>query len=306
MKPFLPKRILVVGADGLIGRTLVSALDKTGHKVFATSRGEKLSAERIRLDLEDKTDAWSLPENVDVAFLCAAYNSLDLCRREPIKTRWVNVEQTVKLARHLARIGSRVIFLSTNLVYDGATAFARAGQPTCPQTEHGRQKAAAEKQLLKLGNVSAVLRLTKVFGPDMPLLQEWATALRQNKAIHPFNDKVVSPLSLGFVTQILLSLSEKSVSGVLQVSGEKDITYADVAYRLAHRLGMKEILVQPISAKKSEISLEHLPAHTTLATTDSIVDRGMDVPAMGETVDEIIDQNIATLQKKSLPEMMMF
>ncbi len=292
------KRILVVGANSLIGNALVSALNSTGNRVFSTSRREKLSESCSYLDLDQDVSGWPLPEKIDVAFLCAAYNSLDYCHREPLKTRQVNVVHTLKLAQRLVKAGARVIFLSTNLVFDGNTAFVKADAPLCPQTEHGRQKAQAERQLLALGDSITILRLTKVFWPKIELLGQWICALQNNKVIHPFSDKVVSPLPLSFAIQVLCDVVSKPIDGIVQVSGNRDVSYSQLAYRLAQRMGVSEDLVEPIRAQDSKLFLEHLPHNTTLDTTRLNEEFGMKAPDVWSGMDLMIDEKMGALESR--------
>ena len=291
--------ILVVGADGLIGSALSEGLRRWGKTVLETSRRrETLSEGRIFLDLEEDILSLELPGKVTVAFLCATFNSLDYCRREPVKTARMNVDHTVKLAEKLVKAGTCVVFLSTDFVYDGSLPFAKADAPVSAKTEHGRQKAEAERQLLRLGNLISVIRLTKIFGPNMRLFQEWILALQNKKAIHPFSDKTVSPLPLSFAVEVFCRMAQKQIPGITQVSGECDVTYAEIAYRLAGRLGADRNLVAPILARESELFLEHLPRYTTLDTTRLVKELGMKAPEVWSTVDLMIDQNIAALRKK--------
>jgi hypothetical protein len=53
----------------------------------------------------------------------------------------------------------------TNLVFDGSVPCRNAHDAACPVTEYGRQKAEAEKQLLALGNMAAVVRVHEGHGP---------------------------------------------------------------------------------------------------------------------------------------------
>ena len=288
-------QVLIIGADSLIGGALSESLKRSGKNVLGTSRRMEARLEdKIFLDLEQEISFNRLPENISVAFFCAAFNSLEYCRCESVKTTRVNVDQTVKLAERLAQSGTFVVFLSTNLVFDGTVPFVKADAPLCPQTEHGRQKAEAEKRILGLGSLSSVVRLTKIFGPDMRLLQGWIESLQNKKVIHPFSDKVVSPLPLSLVIEVLSRVAEQRPSGIIQVSGERDITYAQLVSRLAEKMGTDLKLVQPIPSQTSRMFLEHLPRYTTLDTTRLVHDLGVKVPNTKTTVDLILDQNLAT------------
>jgi dTDP-4-dehydrorhamnose reductase len=225
-----------------------------------------------------------------VAYLCAAVAALRDCRNEPERTAKVNVRNTVALAKTLAANGTRIVFPSTSLVFDGSHPFARADEPVCPRTEYGRQKAEAERQLLALGELTCIVRLTKVIGPEMPLLKGWVDALQKGEAIHPFSDVVMSPLSLPFVAEVLCRTAESGVSGIVQVSGNTDITYEQAARYVAGRIGAKEDLVQPVESGNSGTNLEFVPSHTTLDTSRLSGVLGLATPDVWPALDFVLTQ----------------
>lgn len=254
--------VLIVGADGTLGIALAESLAADGIPVRETTRRGGNGAGRIFLDLAAHPDSWSLPaQGMASAFLCAASASVEQCRIDPTGTRRVNVVATGELARRLTAQGAFVVFLSTNLVFDGTT-IALPSQPPSPVTEYGRQKADAEKQLLALGENIAIVRLGKVVGPHLPLLDGWMRDLRAGKPIHPFGDMRLAPITVDFAVNVLREVANRRATGVIHASSAGDITYSDAARLIALKLGADEKLVQPISARDANI--EHLPLHTAL------------------------------------------
>ncbi len=293
------ERIIVIGADSLIGNALAETLKRSGRTVLETTRRrELLSENRIFLDLEQDIFSVRFPSNISVAFLCAACDSLEYCHKEPLKTAKINVEAMVRLAEKLIKAGVFVVFFSTNLVYDGAVPCVKVDAPVSAQTEHGRQKAEAERQMLPLGNLMAVLRLTKIFGPETQLLQEWILALKSKKKIQPFRDKVISPLLLSTAVQVSCLMIEKRLSGIVQISSDQDVTYAQIAYRLAHRMRVRQDLVQPVLASESGLFIEHLPRNTTFDTTRLVKELGIRTPKVWSVIDTVIDQNLDIFKRK--------
>ena len=277
---------LVVGADGLIGRALADHLIDAGKSVVETTRQpETTSQRRVFLDLTKDISDWRLPCQVSVAYLCAAVTSLERCRREPEQSAMVNVHNTVALAKVLVASSTFVVFPSTNLVYDGSIPFRKADDPVCPVTAYGRQKAEAERQLLALGNLVSVVRLTKVLRPDMPLIKEWIRALHINKAIHPFSDMVMSPVSLLFAVDVLHRIGEVRPPGIVQVSGERDVTYEQVARYIAQRIGASQDSVQPTTSKEAGVQLNAIPSYTTLDMTRLRTEFRIEPPDVWPTID---------------------
>lgn len=254
---------LVVGADGAIGGALLRQLQGQSIPTIGTTRRITAGTQYLPLDLSSDPSHWMLPKKVDVAFLCAAVTSIERCRQYPDETRLVNVERTLHLAELLLERGAHLVFLSTNQVFDGSRARESADAVPRPLTIYGQQKAEVERELLGSGR-AAIVRLTKVLSPGMKLLHDWKTSLKSGLAIAPFHDMVMSPISLGFTVDVLQRVGTRKPSGIFQVSAEADVSYADVAFRLANRLGKSPDLVRPSSLVQAGLNRDATPRHTTL------------------------------------------
>jgi len=256
--------VLIVGADGTIGRSLVMAFEACGKTVWQTTRNrERVDGKRVFLDLSQDVDHWQMPPvPIRTAILCAAVTSLERCRTDPESSRQVNVVGAVALAKRLIEAETFVAFISSNLVFDGEIPFVKPTDPVNPQTEYGRQKVEAEAQLLLWGEQVAIVRFSKVLSPDMSLFQGWIQDLAARKVIHPFSDMVMAPVSVAFAVKVLLEITKRQVPGVFHVSATQDVSYAVVAYSIAHRLGFDMELVQPISYRES--GLAFAPLSTSL------------------------------------------
>lgn len=254
---------LVVGADGQIGRPLLARLVADGRPAVGTSR--RPDGVGLPLDLAADPGSWQLPERAAVAYLCAAVTSVEACRRDPAGTAAVNVTRTLDLADRLRDRGAHLVFLSTNQVFDGTVPSRREDEPPCPRTEYGRQKAAVERELLGAGGAT-VVRLTKVVPPDWPLVRGWADALGRGEPVEAFRDMVLAPVPLDFVTRVLARAGTARPGGVIHVSGAADITYAELARRVAARVGAPDGLVRETSFADTGLPPEAAPVHTALST----------------------------------------
>lgn len=256
--------ILIVGGDSLIGGHAARRLAGTGLTVHATTRrtdGALRSPDRPFVDLA--AEEWAALDGARyrTAVLCAAVARLADCRRDPAGAAAVNVTGTVALARRLAEQGTRVLFLSTNQIFDGTTAPQRADALPNPVTEYGRQKAAAEAGILALPG-AAVLRLTKIVHPGMALFDGWAADLRAGRPVSPFGDFRFAPVAVELVAETILRLSHlesAEMAGIWQLSAPADITYADAARHIAERLGCDPALVRPVFGSAADALGGDLP-----------------------------------------------
>ena len=277
---------LVVGADGQIGSALGRRLADCGLPVVGTTRRTPAGG-LLRLDLAAPPSEWSLPADIAVCYMCAAVTSVEKCERDPAGTRLVNVGCSLELARRVRDRGGHTIFLSTNQVFDGTVPFRTAAAAPCPRTEYGRQKAEMEAELLARGGAT-VVRLTKVLGPDAALIRGWVNGLLGGRQITAFGDMVLSPVPLGFVAEVLVRAGRTRAVGVVQVSGDRDLSYAEVARRTADRVGAPPDLVRVASYTSLGLPPTMAPAHTTLDTSRLRRDLGLDPPTVGKTLDELI------------------
>ncbi len=257
--------VLVVGGDGMLGAVTASRLAATGVRVICTSR--RGTPGSLPLDLAASSTSWTLPKGLSAAVLCAAVTSTEECRRHPEAARLVNVEATVELAHRLVGTGARVLLLSTNLVFDGTLARTPAEAARCPRTAYGRMKADAEEAILQLGEMATVVRLTKVLSRTLAVVVRWRQALARSETVRPLADLMFAPVSPSLAGNAIAVAVRSNLPGILQVSATADVSYADVASRLASIWGFPADLVRPTTVAEASLVLEHVPRHTTLETT---------------------------------------
>lgn len=256
--------VLVVGADGTIGKALGAAWTAAGATVIETTR--RVSDRKLVLDLAAPISNVELPP-ADVAYLLAAATDLAACERDPAGTGAINATRPIELARRLAARGTHVVFASTNIVFDGTRALRRGDAPISPGCEYGRQKAKVEAALAELGPRAASLRLTKVVGPATGPFAGWIGALRRGETIDAFSDKVCAPVTLQDTAALFQAIGEKKLSGIFQASASRDITYVEAALAIARRIGARAEQVKAVLGRERGVSEIFRPPHTSLDPT---------------------------------------
>lgn len=276
---------LVIGANGLLGRSVSERLGSLGHRVVEASR--RPTAGGLPLDILAIAGSWEPPAGITTAYFCAAVTSQIECRKSFDRAYAVNVTATVSLIRRLVDAGIFVVFPSTNLVFDGSQPHVLADAIPCPRTAYGRMKAEAETRLLALGGVG-VVRLTKVVHDRLPVFAEWREALTQCIAVHPFHDMVFSPLPVRDAVSVLVAMGQNRLHGVIQASAQDDISYAEACRLFSHRLHAAESQVKPVSWRRSDQRPEHVPEHTTLDTSRAQELCGFMPPSAQAAVEDVI------------------
>ena len=261
-------RFLLIGGDSEIARATAAHVRERGSAALSTTRrSDTVGPHRVFLDLVEPLDDWRSPPAISAACIFAAIGNIPDCARDPSGSAFINTIQTVRLADRLVAGGIPALFLSTDKVFDGSRPQMPADTPLCPLTEYGRQKAATEQALnerIAAGAPITILRFAKIVSPGMALLRGWCEALAAGIPVHPFFDLVMAPTPVALAAAAVAGLLAGQQRGIFQLSGPRDVTYAEVAYDLARRLGAPAALVDPVSAHSAGLPPGSTPAHTTL------------------------------------------
>ena len=283
--------LLIVGGDSEIGAATARAMQARGLAVAATTRRrEVVTPDRPLLDLAAPLDDWEPPPGTKAACLCAAVARLAACASDPQGSAHINVVQTLALVEKLLARDIAVLFLSTDKVFNGRTAHQRADAPHSPVCEYGRQKARAEAALMghtARGAPVAILRLAKVVSDGMPLIGGWVRDLSSGKSIRVFNDLALAPTPTDLVCAAIVALLQDRASGIFQLTGPRDITYADIGRFLAAYLDADPALVRETSAATAGLPDGSTPQHTTLDSSRLRAHYGLEVPDVWKVVTRV-------------------
>ena len=133
------RRILIIGHNGQVSRSLREILGAAGHDVIQLGRPE--------IDLSDPNAVADavLASRPDVVVNPAAYTAVDKAEDEPLLTEAINVAGAEAVAKAAAKAGSPIVHFSTDYVFDGHKKSpyveTDATGPTCV---YGRTKLAGE------------------------------------------------------------------------------------------------------------------------------------------------------------------
>lgn len=156
---------LIVGASGLVGGAL--------RRVFPDAVGTYFRNPAAHLTPLDITDAAAVETLVarvrpSVILLPAAQPNVDRCETEAAESERVNVEGTRHVATAAARHGARLVYFSTDYVFDGQAGPYAPDAPTAPIQTYGRHKLAAERVVQATVADHLIARICGVYGyqPD--------------------------------------------------------------------------------------------------------------------------------------------
>jgi dTDP-4-dehydrorhamnose reductase len=258
---------LIIGGDSLLGTGIIKALKSKGLTYEATTRKLKNTSAKVYLDLAEPIESWPQLPDAEIWVVCAAISKLSDCSDNPKLSEFVNVTAVSNLAKLCNKNGNKLIFISTNQVFDGVFGHIPKTTLLNPINTYGRQKQQAEQQIEKPGGDYVILRISKIWESLIPRFKLWHSFLKESRQVSVPMDLRVAPIKLEDFVNAIINLSMGRYQGVYQLSGPVDISYADLAFLYASLGGFDPQLVLPFPGATLGIPLEQVSQYTTLATS---------------------------------------
>lgn len=264
----MDKKFLIIGGTSEIGAALIKYFENKSIGYVATTRQfNSLNKNFIYMDLCDLNLSNINLDEISSVCILSAVARIKACEENFKESYNVNVIGAISLINYFAKRDIHCLFVSTNQVFDGRSAYVSAGAKQSPISVYGKQKTETEKYLLGLmdaGKNIAILRLSKVFSSKTPLLQLWKNNILEGRSIEAFTDMNLAPVSISRVVQIIYALMDNRYSGIMQFSGAKDLSYFEFAERLCNLLNVRRPLIKRSSIRDHDLGIGAAPHNTTL------------------------------------------
>ena len=281
------KKHLIIGGDSLLGEDLYSYLKKDVN-LYKTSRRIKLSKEIIYFDLNEIKSWENLPKDLDIVYFLIGKTSIKECQDDQLNSYNLNVVKTHKLFQYLRYTGCHIIMLSTNQVFNGDIPFSQINNCHNPQNIYAEQKSALEKLIQQKPGYS-VLRISKIID-SLKLLINWKRDLLLKKNIYPFFDLYCAPISVKLVSKFLFEISKQNSGRIYQLSGDKDLSYLDIAMKLAAKLDIVEDLITAKSYNKVFVNQIKPGKYSTLSVKENPI--GFD---QNQNTEDLMDRYLSDI-----------
>jgi dTDP-4-dehydrorhamnose reductase len=276
----MTRRLLILGGSGTLGGPLSLRAEQQGWEVAATylNRPDRIRAGTpVALDLRDKAALVALLRDFQPeAIIHAAVT----------ERSGFGFENTIRIAaRHVARVasetGTRLIALSTDLVFDGTEPLYTETTPPRPSANsvYGHAKADAEREILATCPAALVVRTSLIYDFDRENAQvAWMLrAIERGETVALYTDQMRCPIWAFNLADALLELADTNAAGLLNVVGPESISRHTLGTALLAALGYDPARhvtpaqapdTQPKALPLSIVLAQTLLKRTSLLTVD--------------------------------------
>ena len=240
-------KILVTGSNGFLGSNLVTFFsEKEEYDVLSTSRNVPARNGKSTHFVGDLLNV-SFVEDMfhkirpDVVINTVSLVNVDQCNDDPELARKITVTTAENIAKACAKYSSRLIYISTDHLFDGKNAPYTEKDIPHPVNEYGRSKYQAEQVSQKYVPDSILIR-TNFFGISPAnhtiTFGEWVyNNLRDKKPMTLFVDYYFSPLEVNYLAEALDAIIKSDYSGIINVAGSERCSKYEFGIELARICG---------------------------------------------------------------------
>ena len=279
--------ILVTGASGLLGASVVSHARELGHNVVSLCHNRAFrfpSAQVHKVDLNDALASRAILMRLkpSIVIHCAAATNVDWCEDHPAEAAQINTASSAMLAMCARELGASFVHISTDAVFDGKRGnYTEADEPK-PLNVYAESKLLAEREVLRQ-HPSALIARVNIYGWNtqnkFSLAESVLSQLAAKKPVPGFTDVQFTPILVNDLAECLLEMLDRELSGLYHVVGSEKISKFEFAQRVALMFGYDPGQVVPTRIADARLRAARAPDMSL--NTDKIT------AALGRTMPDV-------------------
>jgi len=247
---------LITGASGFVGSRICRLLAPR-FTVAGAYRSHPFclpGCSSIALDITDRRQVHDAVQAVQPTHIIhgAAVSAPDSCENKPQEAWDINCAGTQNMLDAAAAIGSRLVFISTDLVFDGQKGNYAETDPVNPINQYARTKVEAERLCLNKKENSLIVRITLQYGlstgSGASFCDQLIHKLKQGQEVSLFTDQIRTP---AYVIDTACGLEQAALHGrpgeIYHLAGPESISRYGFAVKLASVFHLPENLLKPCS-----------------------------------------------------------
>lgn len=238
-------RVLITGASGQLGAYLLQHYVGRGVSTVAwsgSSTGELSGVVLEAVDLErtDEIEQHLDRASPEIIIHGAAVSGVGDAYQHPARAKTINTTATVRLAQLAAERNCRLVYISTDMVFDGEQGGYQESDVAEPLSVYGRSKLDGEAGVLALP-AGLVIRVSLLFGTSLvgrpTFLQQLLQAIGQGQSFCLFDDEWRTPLDLATAAESIAVAAESDTSGLLHLGGTTKLSRNEMGMQIVSAAG---------------------------------------------------------------------
>lgn len=255
-------KVLITGSSGFLGQHLIRYAPVSIHIIAHYSQNLPLEfGRRINLFQADFIhNPWKQFQELhpDVIIHTGAMASIDACEERKELARQINYHASCQLARLSGEMGSRLIFISSDVVFDGKKGNYNEDDYPRPLNIYAETKNNAERYILENHHNAVVIRPSLFYGRALQGRRSFTeimlTQLCEDKNVATFTDQYRTPIFVHDLAKAIWELANHHYCGIIHLGGPQKVSRYEIGLMLCEIFDLDKKLLIPV--KSAEIQLK--------------------------------------------------
>ena len=292
MNDLVKKRILVTGANGMLGQRAIHFYKKNNDLAVLGTSIEKDSIlsciDYVSCDITVRDKIKKVVSDFCPDFIVntAAFTNVDLSEKEK-ETAWkINVKGVEYLAEAARVIDAHIIHISSDYIFDGTNGPYSENDKPNPLGYYGRTKLASENALRISGTMHTILRTNVLYGiaDSRPDFVRWVVkSVRDEKQINIVTDQINNPTFTDDLVQAINKIIEFRKQGIYHIGGREFLNRFEFCEIIAEIFSLNKNLIKPILTEHLKQQAKR-PLKSGLLTLKSETELGYKAHTIGEAL----------------------
>lgn len=270
-------KILVTGVNGQLGHDVTNETLKRGYEVAGTdiNVADSFPVSFIQADITDKSVVSNMiySKKFDVVIHCAAWTNVDGAEDESKKALVyaINVEGTRNIAEACAYSGAKMIYISTDYVFNGQgiAPWKPDDKNYAPLNYYGYTKLEGEKAVAEILKKFFIVRIAWVFGLNgKNFLKTMINVGKTHDSVRVVNDQIGTPTYTFDLARLLVDMAETDKYGYYHATNSESepngyISWYDFCCEFYKQYGLKTKVI-PVTTQEYGLSVAARPSNSRL------------------------------------------
>ena len=272
----------------MLGKALTSALRQAGIDASPTYNSRPFPG-GVALNITDADAVRSCFEDIspDLLFIAVMPSGgADYCETHTDELNALNVEATRSIAESAASAGTRVVYYSSDYVFDGTSGPYKEDDEPSPINAYGRSKLDAETVIQSICPDALIIRTTAVFAWDRTspnfAMQVW-DRLQSGEPMKVPDDQIGNPTLASYLAEASVRLAQQSETGIFNVVGKDLMPRSDLGRALARAMALDTALIEPVhTSELGQLAPRPLNAGLTTDKLEAVL--GTEPPGLSDSL----------------------
>ncbi len=242
-------KIFITGGSGLLGSKIAEIALERGYDVYSGYNMHSPDfGKPVRIDLYNPESIFKAVKEImpNVIIHTAALTDVDKCEVEKKLAYKINADGTMFITKISRKLGSFLIYVSTDYVFDGSRGMYREEDATNPVNYYGYTKLIGERYAKDF----CIARPCVIYGAKPASgkinFALWIiNKLMNGEKIRIITDQYITPTLNTNLARMILEIAEKEIRGIFHLAGATRVSRFEFAKEIARTFGLDENLVVP-------------------------------------------------------------